>query len=132
MESEVCLPSFVPLQDWEEDDPDEERCIVQMDDRLVRTLSIEDDAGFIHEFHHPGRGVPADDIYRAIHNRYRTAAAPAPHRPDTLADMVVVAWLGFLTFIAFNIAFGPKDIQPPDFLWCVFSLSRDACVAPFA
>jgi hypothetical protein len=95
-------------------------------DNWITHVSVEDDAGFIHEIELPSGGMSETQILRLIDNRF--PPRPLAVQRDTLADMLVVMLLGFLTLIVLNAMFGPKNIQPREILWCVYSMSR-GCLA---
>lgn len=104
------------------------------DDTWVTAVSVEDPSGRIHEFELPEGACRHSEFVARFttewRRRYvdRAASARVAHR-DTLSDLLVVFLLGFLTFIVFNIMFGPKNLGPLDFNWCVYSMSRGGCVA---
>ncbi len=136
---EALIPEVMPSDDDDDDELDEE----PSDDSDVSTetsrdswvtgVSFEDDDGVIVEFDFPEGGCPEHEFKDRLIERWRREAQQAspsaqPPSPDTLSDMLVMFVLGFLTFVVFNMMFGPKTLAEPKHLWCVFSMSR-GCIA---
>lgn len=124
-------PEVLPPEDEDRGD------LLQADDfdyDWVRQVSIEDDAGFIHEFDLPGRGIPSEVLHARIVAAFRSGAlrqTPAVREPETLADMAVMMVLGFWAFIVVNLVFFASDVPRRLLRWCVYSLIEGRCVADF-
>lgn len=103
------------------------------DDTWVTSVSVEDPSGRIHEFEIPEGACRHSEFVARFTTEWRGryahgAASVRVADRDTLSDLLVMLLLGFLTFIVFNLMFGPKNLAEPEYLWCVFSMSR-GCVA---
>lgn len=121
-QSETPWPEdFDERDDFEEA---EEGC----DPNWVKHVSFEDDHGIIHEIEIPGAGIPRAVFVPLMMERLRESK---PYRfvVETLSDKLVVVLLGFLTFMMLNMLFGPKYLSGKPAPWCVFSITKNACVA---
>jgi hypothetical protein len=118
---------------WPEDSPDdgddfEEPAESDCDPNWVKHVSFEDDHGVIHEIEIPGPGIPRQVFLPLMIERLRNST---PYRVvvETLSDKLIVAYLGFLTFLIVNMVLGLSDPPATEFKWCVYSMSRGRCVA---
>lgn len=106
----------------------------------LTAVSIEDDAGTIHEFAIPEGVCTHEQFLGRLLAEWQRRQPIQVHRPqvDSLADLLVMAALGFWTAVFGNLLFtlifaadAPREwmIVPEG---CVISAGTGQCVADFA
>lgn len=100
----------------------------------VTGVSIEDDYGNIHEFSLPEGVCTHEQFLGRIYAAWlQQPVRPSEIKADSLSDLIVMAVLGFWTFLVgnllFNLIWGVSNPPEPPWQWCIYSMSRGRCVA---